>query len=81
MRRNYVFALMLALLGLFAYAAVAGPITFVSSVGHPIAYGYHPSAYSIPQSALTDIIGLLIAIRTLNSQKYRAVEQWIHAQR
>jgi hypothetical protein len=80
MRRNYVFALMLALLGLYAYAAVARPIIFVSS-SHPIMHGYHPSPYSIARSALTGIVGLLIAIRTLNPRRYRTVEQWIHAQR
>jgi hypothetical protein len=71
---------MLALLGLYASAAVAGPIIFVSS-GHPIVQRYHPPPYSIPQSALTGIVGLLIAIRTLNPHRYRAVEQWIHTQR
>jgi len=80
MRRDYVFALILALMGLYAYSAVAGRITFVSRVGHPLAYGYHPSPSSIPQSALTGIVGLLIAIRTLSPQRYRAVEQWIHTQ-
>jgi len=72
---------MLALVALYAYTVAAGPITFVSSVGLPIAPGYHSSSYSIPQSALTGIVGLLIAIRTLNPHRYRAVEQWIHTQR
>ena len=81
MRRAWGFALMLAVLGLCAYIAAAAPITFVSGVGHPLAHAYQPPAYSISQSALTGIVGLLIAIRTLNPQRYRAVEHWIHAQR
>jgi hypothetical protein len=80
MRRNYVFALMLALLGLCAYAALAGPTIFVSS-GHPIVHGYHPAPDSILQSALTGIVGFLIAIRTLHPHRYRVVEQRIHTQR
>jgi hypothetical protein len=85
MRRTSVFALALAFLGLCAYISVAAPIPFVGSVGRPITHSYQPPSYAVPQrpvwhSALTGIVALLIAIRTLNPQKYIAVEQWIHTQ-
>ena len=80
MRRTWLFALMLAVFGLYTYARLATPITLVSSVGQSIAHGGRPLPYSV-HSALTGIAALLIAVRTLHPQRYRAVAQWIHAQR
>ena len=86
MRRTRVVLLMLAVLGLCAYISLAAPAGFVRSLGHPIAYGNQPLPSAVPQSrdghpVLTALVTLLVAIRTLHPQRYRAVEQWIHAQR